>query len=133
MEMTLQRLGISSIRSLFGSFVMPMGILMLVAMMVLPLPSYLLDTFFVTNILLSLLILMVAMHTRGQRTSSISTGPATRHARLPSSAHVTRCSTAEAMARHLGSQSPSSPPPTSLYSPRVRTTTTARPAIILTR
>ena len=64
MEMTLQRLGISSIRALFGSFVMPMGILMLVAMMVLPLPSYLLDTFFVTNILLSLLILMVAMHTR---------------------------------------------------------------------
>ena len=63
MEMTLKRLGISSIRALFGSFVMPMGILMLVAMMVLPLPSYLLDTFFVTNILLSLLILMVAMHT----------------------------------------------------------------------
>ena len=63
MEMTLQRLGISSIRSLFGSFVMPIGILMLIAMMVLPLPSYLLDTFFVTNILLSLLILMVAMHT----------------------------------------------------------------------
>ena len=63
MEMTLQRLGITSIRSLFGSFVMPIGILVLVAMMVLPLPSYLLDTFFVTNILLSLLILMVAMHT----------------------------------------------------------------------
>jgi flagellar biosynthesis protein FlhA len=63
MEMTLQRLGISSIRALFGSFIMPIGILMLVAMMVLPLPSYLLDTFFVTNILLSLLILMVAMHT----------------------------------------------------------------------
>ena len=63
MEMTLQRLGITSIRSLFGSFVMPIGILVLVAMMVLPLPPYLLDTFFVTNILLSLLILMVAMHT----------------------------------------------------------------------
>ncbi len=63
MEMTLQRLGITSIRSLFGSFVMPIGILVLVAIMVLPLPSYLLDTFFVTNILLSLLILMVAMHT----------------------------------------------------------------------
>ena len=63
MEMTLQRLGINSIRALFGSFIMPIGILMLVAMMVLPLPSYLLDTFFVTNILLSLLILMVAMHT----------------------------------------------------------------------
>ena len=33
MEMTLQRLGITSIRSLFGSFVMPIGILVLVAMM----------------------------------------------------------------------------------------------------
>ena len=42
---------------------MPIGILVLVAMMVLPLPVYLLDTFFVSNILLSLLILMVAMHT----------------------------------------------------------------------
>ncbi len=63
MEMTLQRLGITSLKSLTGSFVMPIGILVLVAMMVLPLPSYLLDTFFVTNILLSLLILMVAMHT----------------------------------------------------------------------
>ena len=38
MEMTLQRLGITSIRSLFGSFIMPIGILVLVAMMVLPLP-----------------------------------------------------------------------------------------------
>ena len=45
MEMTLQRLGITSIKSMFGSFVMPIGILVLVAMMVLPLPSYLLDTF----------------------------------------------------------------------------------------
>ncbi|MGB2210093.1 MAG: flagellar biosynthesis protein FlhA [Candidatus Puniceispirillaceae bacterium] len=42
---------------------MPAGILVLIAMMVLPLPVYLLDTFFVTNILLSLLILMVALHT----------------------------------------------------------------------
>ena len=49
MEMTLQRLGITSIRSLFGSFVMPIGILVLVAMMVLPLPTYLLDTFFVSR------------------------------------------------------------------------------------
>ena len=32
-------------------------------MMVIPLPSYLLDVFFTTNILLSLLILMVALHT----------------------------------------------------------------------
>ena len=63
MEMTLSRLGITNVKSLLGGFVMPVGILVLVAMMVLPLPAYLLDTFFVTNILLSLLILMVAMHT----------------------------------------------------------------------
>jgi len=63
MEMTLSRLGIGNLKSLLGGFVMPIGILVLVAMMVLPLPVYLLDTFFVSNILLSLLILMVAMHT----------------------------------------------------------------------
>ena len=63
MEMTLSRLGITNVKSLLGGFIMPIGILILVAMMVLPLPAYLLDTFFVTNILLSLLILMVAMHT----------------------------------------------------------------------
>ena len=63
MEMTLSRLGIGNVKSLLGGFVMPIGILALVAMMVLPLPAYLLDTFFVSNILLSLLILMVAMHT----------------------------------------------------------------------
>ena len=43
---------------------LPVGILALVAMMVLPLPVFLLDTFFVTNILVSLLVLMVAMHTQ---------------------------------------------------------------------
>ena len=63
MEMTLSRLGITNVKSLLGGFIVPIGILILVAMMVLPLPAYLLDTFFVTNILLSLLILMVAMHT----------------------------------------------------------------------
>ncbi|ALI54100.1 flagellar biosynthesis protein FlhA [Celeribacter marinus] len=42
---------------------LPIGILVLVAMMVLPLPVFLLDTFFVVNIVLSLLILMVALHT----------------------------------------------------------------------
>ena len=41
---------------------MPVGILAVVAMMVLPLPVVLLDLFFVFNILLSLLVLMVAMH-----------------------------------------------------------------------
>ncbi|MEE2774051.1 MAG: flagellar biosynthesis protein FlhA [Pseudomonadota bacterium] len=43
--------------------VLPLGILVIVAMMVLPLPPVLLDLFFVSNILVSLLVLMVAMHT----------------------------------------------------------------------
>ncbi len=64
MEMTLQRLGLNNIRSLASGAVLPLGILALVAMMVLPLPVFLLDTFFVSNILVSLLILMVAMHTQ---------------------------------------------------------------------
>ena len=42
---------------------LPIAILMLMVMMVIPLPSILLDIFFTTNILLSLLILMVALHT----------------------------------------------------------------------
>jgi flagellar biosynthesis protein FlhA len=46
----------------FGGLVLPMGILVIVAMMVLPLPSTLLDLFFVFNILLSLLVLMVSLH-----------------------------------------------------------------------
>ena len=64
MEMTLQRLGLGNVRQMVGGAVMPLGILALVAMMVLPLPVFLLDTFFVSNILVSLLILMVAMHTQ---------------------------------------------------------------------
>ena len=48
--------------SVINSF-LPFGIIALVAMLVLPLPVALLDTFFVLNITLSLLILMVAMHT----------------------------------------------------------------------
>lgn len=48
--------------NLINSF-LPFGIIALVAMLVLPLPIALLDTFFVLNITLSLLILMVAMHT----------------------------------------------------------------------
>jgi flagellar biosynthesis protein FlhA len=42
---------------------LPTGILVVVAMMVLPLPVQLLDIFFVFNILLSLLVLMVALNT----------------------------------------------------------------------
>jgi flagellar biosynthesis protein FlhA len=63
MEMTLQRLGLGSVGSIISSVTMPAGILVLVAMMVLPLPTFLLDTFFVTNILVSLLVLMVALQT----------------------------------------------------------------------
>ena len=44
-------------------FGLPIAILMLMVMMVIPLPSILLDFFFTTNILLSLLILMVCIHT----------------------------------------------------------------------
>lgn len=45
-----------------GGFVLPLGILAMLAMMILPLPTLLLDMFFVANILFSLLILMVALH-----------------------------------------------------------------------
>ena len=45
------------------SLALPIGILVLIVLMVIPLPSYLLDVFFTSNILLSLLILMVALHT----------------------------------------------------------------------
>ena len=46
-----------------SGLLLPMGILTLVGMLVLPLPIVLLDVFFVFNITLSLLILMVALHT----------------------------------------------------------------------
>ena len=49
-------------RSLTG-MALPLGIVMLVAMMVLPLPVFLLDIFFTLNIFRALLILMVALHT----------------------------------------------------------------------
>ena len=63
MNMTLQRFGFGTLGGTLSSMVMPIGILALVAMMVLPLPAFLLDTFFVSNILVSLLVLMVALHT----------------------------------------------------------------------
>ena len=56
MEMTLRRLGLHQISPVIKNMGLPLGILMLVAMMVLPLPSFLLDIFFTSNILLSLLI-----------------------------------------------------------------------------
>ena len=64
MNMTLTRFGFGNSAGFLSTLVMPIGILVLVAMMVLPLPAFLLDTFFVSNILVSLLILMVAMHTQ---------------------------------------------------------------------
>ena len=47
----------------FKALGLPLAILMLMMMMVVPLPAMLLDIFFTTNILLSLLILMVSLHT----------------------------------------------------------------------
>ena len=63
MEMTLSRLGLTDMRAVLTSTVLPISILALIAMMVLPLPAFLLDIFFVGNILVSLLILMVAINT----------------------------------------------------------------------
>ncbi|MEO1704574.1 MAG: flagellar biosynthesis protein FlhA, partial [Pseudomonadota bacterium] len=48
--------------SYLGSSLLPLGILAIVAMMLLPLPLALLDAFFVINILVSLLVLMVALY-----------------------------------------------------------------------
>ncbi|MEC7594202.1 MAG: FHIPEP family type III secretion protein, partial [Pseudomonadota bacterium] len=61
--MTLSRLGLTDMRAVLTSTVLPISILALIAMMVLPLPAFLLDIFFVGNILVSLLILMVAINT----------------------------------------------------------------------
>ena len=63
MELTAKNLSFKNFTSLIKIGVLPLGILAVVAMMVLPLPAFLLDLFFVTNILVSLLVLMVAMHT----------------------------------------------------------------------
>ena len=53
---------INSLRRSLSDSVMPLGILVIVAMMVLPLPTFLLDVFFSFNILLALLVLMIAIH-----------------------------------------------------------------------
>ena len=59
----LETFGIAWSRRYLSDAVLPLGILFIVAMMVLPLPTVVLDIFFSFNILLSLLILMVAIHT----------------------------------------------------------------------
>jgi len=63
MNLTAAELFRTNARDALGGAVLPVGILVLIAMMVLPLPVFLLDGFFVLNILLSLLILMVTLHT----------------------------------------------------------------------
>lgn len=60
----LQSFGFGGISPKFVNSFLPFGIIALVAMLVLPLPVALLDAFFVVNITLSLLILMVALHTQ---------------------------------------------------------------------
>ena len=59
-----ENIGLKRIFPNFVNSFLPFGIIALVAMLVLPLPVALLDTFFVLNITLSLLILMVALHTQ---------------------------------------------------------------------
>ncbi len=64
MELTAGKTSlVGNITDIMKSGILPLGIIVLVAMMVLPLPIFLLDVFFVSNILVSLVILMVAMHT----------------------------------------------------------------------
>jgi flagellar biosynthesis protein FlhA len=61
------------LRSQAGNLALPLGILVIMAMMIVPLPAALLDVFFVGNILLSLLVLMVAVH--AQRPLDFSSFP----------------------------------------------------------
>ncbi len=53
----------SIIIKLISSISLPIGILILMTMMVIPLPAVLLDVFFTSNILISLIVLMVALQT----------------------------------------------------------------------
>ena len=56
-----------------GTLALPAGVLVIMAMMIVPLPAAALDVFFVFNILLSLLVLMVAVH--AQRPLDFSSFP----------------------------------------------------------
>lgn len=47
-----------------GTFALPIGIMMLIVLMVLPIPTLMLDSFFVLNIALSVAILMTALNSR---------------------------------------------------------------------
>jgi flagellar biosynthesis protein FlhA len=48
--------------ALVKSFALPGAILLLVALMVVPIPAFLLDVFFIMNIMISLAVLMVALN-----------------------------------------------------------------------
>ena len=63
MELADKRNSKITIGGLLSSISLPLGILILMMMMIIPLPPYLLDVFFTTNILVSLIILMVALQT----------------------------------------------------------------------
>ena len=63
METVKQSLNALQLQEIGRSAALPVGVLVLMAMMILPLPSYLLDTFFISNIVISLLVLMVAVNT----------------------------------------------------------------------
>ena len=53
----------SMVIKLLSTISLPIGILILMTMMVIPLPAMLLDVFFTSNILISLIVLMVALQT----------------------------------------------------------------------
>ncbi|MDC3091246.1 flagellar biosynthesis protein FlhA [Rickettsiales bacterium] len=61
MEMALKGINKTNLNYLLKTFSIPLGILILVAMMVIPLNPLLLDLFFTSNLLVSLLVLMVAL------------------------------------------------------------------------
>ena len=61
MEMALKSINKTSLSYLLKTFSIPLGIMILVAMMVIPLNPLLLDLFFTSNLLVSLLVLMVAL------------------------------------------------------------------------
>ena len=61
MELTLNSFNRKSLNYLVKTFSIPLGIMILVGMMVIPLSPVILDLLFTTNILVSLLVLMVAL------------------------------------------------------------------------
>ena len=68
--MTLARAGVLP---MLRSFALPVAMLMLVVLMVVPIPAFLLDIFFVINIMISLAVLMVALN--AQKPLDFSTFP----------------------------------------------------------